>query len=184
MDLRSFRWRWHAAFLGVLIAVLSATASGASAAPGGPPNGIYTCAWISANPAAALQAHVTCDPATFFAAMAGKLPGEPAPSAQVRRLALARRASTVCPFVPNGYRVGQGVFAWSDYFLTTYFNWWGTYSPADYTWYIQETDGTNIVHGNDYDTSLHSQNGLANLYYRWGAQNHSSTAQEWQICTQ
>lgn len=164
----------------VLLAAVSLAASGvfasssSAAAPATPPNGIYTCDWIAHNPAAAAQAHVTCDPAVFFAAMA-------APPT-LAEIAAPQTSLQVCPYVPNGYRVGKGVFAWSDYYSTTYWQWRGLYSPANYTWYIQGYDGLNYVHGDNYDTSWHEQTGLMSYTYRWGAQNHSDTAQQWQTC--
>lgn len=182
MHLRSFGRRRHAVLVAVAFALSGIAASGASAAPGGPPNGIFTCGWIAAHSAEALQDHVTCDPSVFYAAMAGKLPGDQAPARRVAVHSSTKRAASSCPFVPNGNRVGQGVFAWSDYFYTTYFNYGGSYSPADYTWYIQLYPTTNVLHNEVYDTGWYQQPGLTYGDYRWGAQNHSSTAQEWQIC--
>lgn len=162
-------------FVVLPLAAASVVASNAAAAPPAPPNGVYTCDWIAHNPAAAMEAHVTCDPATFFAALA-------APPTTTEAAATPQTATQVCPYVPNGYRVGKGVFAWSDYYNTTYWQWRGIYSPANYTWYIQGLDGLNYVHGDNYDTSWHQQSGLLYYTYRWGAQNHSDTAQQWQTC--
>jgi hypothetical protein len=59
--------------------------------------------------------------------------------------------------------------------------WQGHYSPSWYTWYIKKTDGTTQVYGENYDTSVHSV-GVPSNTYRWGAQNHSGTPQNWTVC--
>jgi len=160
------------------LSVTLGTGTASPASPASPPGGVYTCAWIAANPESAAQAHVTCDPSVFKNAMTAQ--AAPPSPAQTMTPTVVPCASPY--YVPNGARVGQGVFAWSDYFNTTYFAWKGIYSPANYTWYIQGADGINYVHASDFDTNWYDQPGLAYYTYRWGAQNHSTTAQQWRMC--
>lgn len=158
-----------------LATTVSYLASSVVAAPLAPPNGLYTCDWIAQNLVTATEARVTCDPATFRAALTAPLTASEA-------TAPPQTATQVCPYVPNGYRVGKGVFAWSDYYNTTYWQWRGLYSPANYTWYIQGINGLNYLNGTNIDTAWDSRGGLMYYTYRWGAQNHSTTAQQWQTC--
>jgi hypothetical protein len=83
----------------------------------------------------------------------------------------------------RGGRVSPGVFAWSTY---EYSNEWAFYAnygpPVYYTFYIQKTDGTNVLSGPITDNTTHSfRLGSANIY-RWGAQNHSYPTQSWWVC--
>lgn len=160
-----------AAFAATLFAI-PAPAQGSVAFPM-PPNDIYTCDWIAAHPAAAIQAAVTCDPSVFFAA-SESLALATAPGA-------GPDANGCQPVPNNGSRVGQGVFAWSTYEYANDWVFYGNYSPADYTYYIQKTDGTNVVQQRITDVIAHEIGVQANIY-RWGAQNHSSTAQSWEVC--
>lgn len=140
-----------------------------------PPHGIYTCAWISQHRAAAMIAHVTCDRAVFLAAL--NSPGSLVETAPPQSIAV------MCPagpfYVPNGARVGQGVFAWSDFYTNADWQWRGIWAPASYTWYLKRSDGLTD-HNDVSDTDWYQQ--LAYGSYQWGAQNHSTTAQEWEIC--
>jgi hypothetical protein len=151
----------------------AAPALGARAGSALPPSGVYTCPWIAANPAAAAQAHVTCDPS-------GALPTSASQS-----LAATTPDSIEaqgCQYVPSPTtRVGKGVWGWTTYEYAGSWAFEGFYSPAYYTWYIQKTDGTNYIYGEILDTGYHSIN-IASNVYRWGAQNHSSTAQQWYVC--
>ncbi len=83
--------------------------------------------------------------------------------------------------MPSGGRVGQGVFAWSTYQYSTSWGWYGLYSPANYTWYLQKSGEVTYAWGNVDNTNIHSLGVPANIY-RWGAQNHSSVAQQWLVC--
>jgi len=167
---------------GMLLALAAVVAGAicskpASAAPAESANGVITCAWIAHNPVTASRAQVTCDPAVFRAAMTAPLGRVESPTV------VTASGCSVPTDVPNGARVGQGVFAWSNYYNTTTFEWRGVYSPSDYTWYIQGINGINYLHGSDADTAWHDPGGILSWYtYRWGAQNHSSTAQQWKIC--
>lgn len=155
-------------------AVLAAPSSVASATTSGPPNGVYTCEWIAAHPAAAAQAQVTCDPVA--------LPSTPfgptvTPSASSRSMMLMDEG---CQYLPTSGSVGQGVFAWTSYKYTTRWSWFGNNTPASYTWYLQTSGGT-YAWAFVSDANVHGVNAPANIY-RWGAQNHSSTAQYWYVC--
>jgi hypothetical protein len=166
--------------LGVTLAS-SVFVTSAFARGGGPPNGIYTCDWIAAHPAAAAQAQVTCDASVFFAGLSGQTTAPTTSSASTPSSPDTIDANG-CQNVPNGGgRVGKGVWAWSLYEYSNQWSWYGRYSPSWYTFYIQKTDGTNYVYGPITDTSTHSIGIGANVY-RWGAQNHSDTAQNWYVC--
>ena len=140
-----------------------------------PPSGVYTCSWIDAHPRAAITAGVTCDPAVFAAAMAGQIRSRPQPTGSFIALSVG------CQYVPSSGSVGQGVFAWGTYQYSTYWGWYGFNSPADYTWYVQKSGAVTYTWGNVYDTNVYTVGVPANIY-RWGAQNHSSTAQRWDVC--
>lgn len=159
----------------VVIAAIAAISTNSALARTGsslPPNGVYTCDWIAAHPAAAAQAGVTCDPSIFFAAASARPAAGGPPITPL---------SQGCVYLPSSpTRAGQGVFAWSSYQYSTYWGWYGIYSPADYTWYVQTSGGT-YAYGNVYDTNSYYLGVPANIY-RWGAQNHSSTAQQWFVC--
>jgi len=152
-------------------AALVASVSVASAAgrEPAPPGGVFTCEWIAAHPSAAAAARVTCDPTTFFAATA--------PSSSAARLPLSQG----CASVPSSGSVGQGVFAWSSYQYSTFWGWYAFNSPANYTWYVQTSGGSTQAWGNVTDPNNHNVGVPANIY-RWGAQNHSATAQAWYVC--
>lgn len=155
---------------------VSTAAAGRAAAVASPPNGIYTCAWIAAHPAAAAQARVTCDPSVFNAAQAGALASPTAPAGP------DTIDANGCQPVPNGGgRVGKGVFAWSTYEYANQWVWSANYGPAYYTWYLKKTDNTTYAYGLNSDTNTHDIGVPANIY-RWGAQNHSATAQAWYVC--
>lgn len=167
-----------ALLIGVTVSLTAAVAP--ASARGGPPHGIYTCDWIAAHPAEAAQARVTCDASVFFAGLSSQ-GTTPAGTASVPNTPDTIDANG-CQHVPNGGgRVGKGVFAWSTYEYSNQWAFNGFYSPSYYTFYIQRTDGTNAVYGPITDTQVHSL-GLGANVYRWGAQNHSDTAQNWYAC--
>src|SRR4051812_38759046 len=126
------------ALLGTLVVGTASAAKPTAAAF--PPNGVYTCNWITLHPAAAAQAQVTCDPAAFSVTMSA-----PAPIAGPSVAILASPdiiESTDCWNIPEGGgSVSPGVFAWSSF---EYSNWWtwnannAPNGPIDYTWYIQK----------------------------------------------
>jgi hypothetical protein len=152
------------------ISIASPTATGALRLTS-PPNGVYTCSWIASHPAAAAAARVTCDPTVFFAATSSSATETP-----------VTPMNTDCQPVPNGGgRVGKGVFAWSTYQYAHIWQIKGNYSPSYYTWYVQKTNGVNYVYNVEFDTATHTV-GVPNNIYRMGAQNHSETAQNWNVC--
>jgi len=157
----------------LVVATVGVAVSNAAAATATPPNGIYTCAWIAVNPAAAAQAQVTCDPAVFFAAMS-------AGSAVI-----SPESQVACEQIPlNGGRVGTGVFAWGQYYGATYWGYGAQWSPpVSYTWYVQRIDGYNAMHGDVSTLDWYTTPSVPWSEYRWGAQNHGSLAQSWQECS-
>lgn len=161
--------------MAVLVAAVVAAPSFAAKRLAAPPNGVYTCTWIEAHAEAATAAGVTCDPAVFAAVMAGQI--DPMQESSN----LLGIMSVGCQYVPSSGSVGQGVFAWGTYQYSTYWGWYGFNSPANYTWYVQKTGADTYTWGNVSDTNIHEVGVPANIY-RWGAQNHSSTAQRWDVC--
>jgi hypothetical protein len=138
---------------------------------------VYTCGWITTHPAAAAQARVSCDPSGGAAASIGTLPASDAVATTPDVI-----DANGCQYVPSSTtRVGKGVWGWTTYEYAGTWGWNGFYSPAYYTWYLQKTDGTNYAHGDILDAGYHSVSIAFNVY-RWGAQNHSSTAQQWYVC--
>ena len=170
--------RWLVAACATVAASLFAIAANASGSiqPASPPNGVYTCTWIAAHPLAASQARVSCDQSAFAS-------GVPLTTAGIGAGSFAPDSidATGCQYVPAAGTVGKGVFAWSTYEYANHWNYSGSNSPADYTWYLQHTDGSNYVSGNVFDTYVHETFVPANVY-RWGAQNHSTTSQQWYVC--
>jgi hypothetical protein len=141
-----------------------------------PPDGIYTCSWIAGHPAAALAAGVTCDPLTFFTQMA-------APVTAPQPVTVTPDA-TGCHALPaDGSRVGYGVYAWSAYEYSNWWQWNAQYGPANYEWYIQDTSGQNVLFHHEYDTAVHQRNTPGAANWRWGGHNVSrDTAENWWIC--
>lgn len=172
-----------------IVAAVAATAAsaGGSAASAllAPPGNVYTCSWIAEHPAAAAAAGVTCDPAVFFM--------ETGPASQVGAAqiddgpTLTASPDSLCNHIPGGgVLVGKGVYAWSNYEYTDYWNFFGVQSPYNYEWYLQKLDGTNQYHGSyssppDPDP-LHEKSNLGFTNRRFGGHNLSSTAQEWYVC--
>lgn len=167
------------AFATACVAAIAALAMAASLASAGtifptPPGGVYTCAWISANPQAAAAAQVTCDPAVFFSAASGSATTSQGASS-------VRPLSSGCQYLPTTGAVGKGVFAWTGYkSAVTNWNWSGLNGAPNYTWYVQTTGGT-YAHGDLFDDNNHNV-GVPSNTYRWGAQNHSDAAQQWFVC--
>lgn len=134
--------------------------------PGGaqPPDGVYTCAWIADHAVEAAAARVSCDPTPPKRFNFGFAPD-----------------ASGCQYLPGpNTKVGQGVFTWSTF---EYANYWDINSifAADYTWYVQKTDGTNVYSHPWTDTTVHSTRPAANTY-RSGAQNHSVTPDRYYTC--
>ncbi len=135
-----------------------------------PPNGIYTCDWIAANPAAAAQARVTCDPAVFFAWRSTQAPQRPF-------------NSVGCQYVPASGKVGYMVYAWSTYEYSHDWRFTDLTAAPGYIWHLQITPGgTDYTGGGPYYDNF-EHNSLDPLdTYRWGAQNLSRTSANWQLC--
>lgn len=172
----------------VLLAVVSVTGilgattvARATATPSLPPNGVYTCAWIADHPADAASAGVTCS------SQAPPIPPN-SPSTFPETLnpiaAVAPLDQTVCGRLPAGTtRVGEGVFAWTQFYV--YSNYWDIngYVAYNYTWYVQKTDGTNKFHELVTDAGIHgTPPDLPANNYRAGAQNHASVPVYWVVC--
>lgn len=164
----SVRLAGLALVLSASLAVSSGVASAARTDPS-PPGGVFTCEWIAAHPVSAAKARVTCDLATFLAAAPPAISGTVLPFSQG------------CASVPSSGSVGQGVFAWSSYQYSTFWGWYAFSSPANYTWYVQTSGGSTQAWGNVTDPNNHNV-GVPGNIYRWGAQNHSGTAQSWYVC--
>jgi hypothetical protein len=165
----------------VLFATLAvATASARQTGSVLPPNGVYTCDWIAAHSAEALQAGVTCDAAVFFSAMSSPIAG-PASAIVVSPNVID---SSDCWDVPeNGTRIGPGVFTWSSWEYSHYWNWYPYYGPPfDYTWYIQKPGPTTVKYDRVTDGGVHEWTLAASNNYRWGAQNHTNPAQSFSVC--
>jgi|GEM_PF-2850946 hypothetical protein len=139
-----------------------------TAAPGGPPHGVWTCGYIAAHPTEAAAALVSCD-------ARGPVGG----SLSAMRLRPSG-ATSQCNRVPQTGAVGTGVFAWSVYHSFNTFS----QAPAvieSFTWYIQKTDGTNVQNGTTSTANSYNVN-TGTGTYRFGAQNHGPTAQSWTFC--
>jgi hypothetical protein len=176
-----------------VLALCAIVGSGlASARPGSqtPPGGVYTCAWINAHPQAAAAAQVTCDPSVFATAIAssglgGFSTGLASPTMQASPPSPDGLDSTGCQDVPTSGAVGQGVFAWTSFKYSTYWQWaqYDNGGSASYTFYIQTPPNNTVT--DDYIDSFDTHDtpsGLPANDYRWGAQNHSSDAATWWAC--
>lgn len=144
-----------------------------------PPGGVYTCAWIAANPTAAAQARVSCD-ATAPPIVAGTLP-----AASIAPLTTVSPFDTeTCMTVPSSGTIGKGVFAWTPSYYYSY-QWVGAnngYSGPNYTWYVEKEDGTVMYSATETDWLDHNSSVLGSNYYDAGFQNHSSTASAFSAC--
>jgi hypothetical protein len=91
----------------------------------------------------------------------------------------------LCNYIPASGKVGQGVYAWSNYEYADYWNFSDYSSPYNYEWYLQKLDGTNQYHdsysGSGFD-SIHEEKNLGYTNRRWGGHNLSSTAAYWYVC--
>jgi hypothetical protein len=148
-----------------------------SKAPLAPPGNVFTCDWIAEHPNEAARARVSCDGGPFMPA--------PSPTRAVRTRAyrLFSPLDVGCGHVPNSGKVGQGVFAWTTYKYTNYWDWNAvTFDPTNYTWYIQKPGNITVRYGTIYDGGLYHAYSLPNNNHRWGAQNHTSTPLNWYVC--
>jgi len=144
-----------------------------------PADGIFTCSWIDAHPAAAIHWRVSCDAAG---------PPEPndtttASSSQSGVMPLA----TGCQWIPDEYHyVSIGVYAWTAYEYANEWSWNAYTNPPGgilwYHWYLQKTDGTNYA--NDATTSSSGSIYPPANTYRWGAQNTNGNPTQWWVCYQ
>jgi hypothetical protein len=86
--------------------------------------------------------------------------------------------------VPASGQIGQGVFAWTPSYYTSY-QWVAAnngYANPDYTWYVQRTNGTNAYSHEEFDWADHTSPTLTSASYRGGVQNHSATASAFSLC--
>jgi hypothetical protein len=170
------------AALAVLAGVIGVgvTSSAAGAGTNGPPNGVYTCSWISAHPLEAAQAGVGCSSTPPLIVNGMVAPTFVAPRAAA---GLAQPLSNeVCQRLPSSGQVGHGVFAWTPSYY--YSNEWNIngYVAYNYTWYIQKTDGTNVYSQLVTDGAIHDSGIIGANNYRGGAQNHTTSNVYWTIC--
>ncbi|MEA2494888.1 MAG: hypothetical protein QOJ29_2799 [Thermoleophilaceae bacterium] len=159
---------------------LVATA-GAYGAGGGvranPPNGIYTCDWIANHPTAAAAAGVSCS--STPPPISAQDPMVILPASTFGRDTLD--SGTYCFRLPTSGYVGKGVFAWTAGY--PYSQSWSIigYVAYDYTWYVQNSGGTNVHVEAITDSYDHSTFPGWN-YYREGAQNHANANVYWGGC--
>jgi hypothetical protein len=164
------------AIVAVAIVVAVPTASARDSASARPPHNVYTCNWIAHHPIAARRALVTCRarPPVVL----------PAAITQLTTFTPFTATAQGCTFVPlNGGYIGNGVFAWTNYEYSNYWNWSPQKGspPSDYTWYLQNTNGVNYAYHRETDSGLHAINTTANNR-RWGVQNHRAVAGNWYAC--
>jgi hypothetical protein len=169
------------AVVGAVAAFVSGSPSVASTGQGlMPPGGVYTCAWIAEHPVEAAAAQVSCDPGMFTPT------GKPT---LARTYAFFSPFASGCHYQPfDGGWIGQGVFTWTSY---KYTNWWQWYEERpvnyqdpnhDYTWYVQRTDGTSAAYDRVFDGAIHGTGVIGANNYRWGAQNHINDARRYYVC--
>ena len=172
----SFRGTAKAAMLmacaGIAAAVMAGSALGqppSSTQVVTPPGHVYTCPWIATHTEEALAAGVTCDAATFLLEM-GPLP----------ELAPADPGGNI--WVPCcGNMVGPGVYAWSGYVYSNYWDWqpFGNSNPT-YEAYIQNTSGVNKYHRTFTGTAFWCTN-ISAASQRWGGHNIGTGSVHWNV---
>lgn len=144
-----------------------------------PPGNVYTCPWIAEHPVEAAQARVTCDPGFFTPT--------PFPSPAFTYDSMTPQASG-CSYQPPSGWIGQGVFTWTSF---KYTNWWQWYEELplnpndpthDYTWYVQRQNGTTHSYDRVFDGATHGTGVIGANNYRWGAQNHVDSIRRYFVC--
>jgi hypothetical protein len=154
-------------------ALSAGVAIGISGSYATPPNGIYTCAWIAANPTAATLAGYSCH-ADMVNPGSAVSPGA--------------AFSTVTAFGPdsadaNGCQnvgpMSSGVYGATTYEYANNWRWVG--GNGKYHWYLQKTDGTYYVNGPELDDGFHEIFVPFNVY-RWKVQNQGSNGAVWNVC--
>ena len=132
-----------------------------------PPGGVYTCAWIAANPTAATLVRVSCNPS-------GVNPGSAVTPADV---AAVTPLGTGCQRVPSAGAIGHLVYASTTPEYSSSWSWSSSSRDEPFYWYIKHTDGSNQAYG----YSLVAGGGLGvppNVYY-WEVQNQGADARYW-----
>ena len=145
--------------------------AGKSRGPLMPPGNVYTCPWIAAHPVEAAEARVSCDSGLFeeVGSPTTALFGSFAPAGGPI-------------WVPASGYVGQGVFAWSAYKYSNYWEWYAEASfPNDYTWYVQKPGDITKVFGRIFDDLPHNSGVISANNHRWGAQNHIDGPRRWRV---
>jgi hypothetical protein len=142
-----------------------------------PPNGVYTCKWIEDHPVDAAAAGVTCSPTPPPVWAQDPMVFVPASVLGIDTV----QSGTHCFRLPASGYVGQGVFAWSSGYPYSYYWQINGYVAYNYTWYVQNSGGTNVHVETITDSSIHSTN-LGWNYYREGAQNHANANVYWAGC--
>jgi hypothetical protein len=144
-------------------------AASAARKPAYPPDGIYTCSWIAANPTAATLAGVSCSPD-----MVNR--GSSISPQQAAQLEPNSAESIGMARVPSSGAIGQNVWAATSYEYTTAWSWNAGSQHETYTWYIKKTDDTTQKWGYGFDGGETTV--PANIY-RWKVQNTGQHAQYW-----
>lgn len=159
----------------VLVGTLVAAGTAAADPPAGtlkPPQGIFTCSWIAAHPAAAAAWNVSCSPV----APSGSPTVTSSTGSSIQPIPLANGCQTI-PGV--GQYVGKGVYAWTTYEYANEWGWTPHYSGVLFTWYLQKTG--NVTYAWNTGDSAGNINVPA-TNYRWGAQNNDPQPNNWNVC--
>lgn len=161
-------------------AAIPAAAANVSGAPWlQPADGVFTCDWIAAHPAAASHWLVSCGDVSANAASTTD-PTSASINGGVTPF------TTGCQWIPSSTTyIGMGVYAWTSYVTAGNWDWTGSTNPAGgpylYHWYLQKADGSNYAQ--HADTTVGSGSiGAPSASYRWGAQNEWNPAVHWQVC--
>lgn len=156
---------------GLLVSLIAASGSLAHTSQVLPPNGVYTCQWITANPTAATLARVSCNSDMVN-------PGSlvsPASVASVRPDANGSQdipSPTTC--------VSQGVYTRTTSEYAGVWTWYPILATQPYYYYLKKSsDDSNVYNG-------HSTGGGGgatepnNVYY-FKVQNDGPTCQRWHV---
>lgn len=136
-----------------------------------PPDGIYTCAWIAANPTAATLARVSCR-------ADGVNPGSQITPAEAADLATPSTPDTnPCQRVPGSGAIGTNVYAATTFEYSTAWFWPTSSRGEPFWWYIKHTDGSNQAY--NYSAGGGGQLGVPANIYQWKVQNKGADAQYW-----
>lgn len=136
-----------------------------------PPLNVFTCDWIAAHPTAADHWMVSCSdvppPSVGDASVMSAGSSIASTRALASRLTF-RPLANGCQNLPyTGGKVSTNVYAWSTYEYATAWQ-FGWPAGSALHWYLQKTDGTNYLNGDETSTT---QVQVPGQIYRWGAQN-------------